>query len=147
MLNKLLFLLGLLLFLIGQFLLAQGHEFVQNQSPIDFVHWFLLIWALCLLPQVLSFPNGVFSFIGKPLSIIGIAGLIGMCVLDFIFWSLSSTELHVEFYSHISQEPSVWNPFMTIGPSSKVFNLGLLILAFNYFKEAIWELVCFFWLI
>jgi hypothetical protein len=32
------FLLGLLFFLIGQIILAQGNEFVYSQQPIDFAH-------------------------------------------------------------------------------------------------------------
>jgi hypothetical protein len=134
MTNKLLFLIGLTFFLIGQILLAQGNDFVYSQKPIDFAHWFLLIGAVFLIPQVLSFPKKIFSRIGIPLTMIGIICLIGMCVLDFIFWSFPNEEMRNEFASHITQVPSIWNTFITIGPSSKVFNLGLLILSFNYLK-------------
>ncbi len=135
MISKIFFTIGLLFFLVGQIILAQGNEFVYSQKPIDFAHWFLLVGAVFLIPQVLSFPKKVFSYIGIPLSLIGITCIIGMCVLDFIWWSFPNEEARAEFTNHISQIPSIWQPFIAIGPSSKVFNLGLLILSLNYFKK------------
>ncbi len=58
--------------------------------------------------------------------------MIGMCVLDFIFWSYPNDQMRNDFASHVTQVPSIWKTFITIGPSSKVFNLGLLILSLNY---------------
>jgi hypothetical protein len=132
---KIFFLIGISLFLTGQIILAKGNDFVYNQEPIDFAHWFLLIGAVLLIPQTVSFPNKKFSYIGIPLTLIGIVCIIGMCVLDFIWWSFPNEEMRTEFTNHISQVPSIWKPFITIGPSSKVFNLGLLILSFNYFEK------------
>ena len=131
---KSLFITGLVFFLIGQLLLAQGQDFVYKQSPIDFAHWFLLVGAVFLIPQVISFPKKIFSYIGIPLTMIGITCIIGMCVLDFIWWSFPTEALREEFTNHISQIPSIWKPFITIGSSSKVFNLGLFILSLNYLK-------------
>jgi len=88
-----------------------------------------------LIPQTISFPKKIFSLIGTPLTLIGIVCIIGMCVLDFIWWSFPTEEMRRAFTNHISQVPSIWKPFVTIGPSSKVFNLGLLILSLNYFRE------------
>ena len=133
---RILFLAGLFLFLIGQMLLAQGQEFVYGQQPIDFAHWCLLVGAVLLIPQVLAFPRTIFSYIGIPLTMIGIVCIIGMCVLDFIWWSFPTEEMRTEFTRHISQVPSIWKPFITIGPSSKVFNLGLLVLSLNYLPKA-----------
>jgi hypothetical protein len=135
MTNKILFLIGLIFLLTGQIVLAQGNDFVYSLEPIDFAHWFLLVGVVCLIPQVLSFPKKPISFIGKPLTIIGIACIIGMCVLDFIFWSFPNEEMRNEFASHITKVPSIWKTFITIGPSSKVFNLGLLILSLNYLNK------------
>jgi hypothetical protein len=58
-----------------------------------------------------------------------------MCVLDFIWWSFPDEESRLAFTYHISQVPSIWKPFISIGSTSKVFNLGLLILSLNYFKK------------
>lgn len=132
---KILFILGLLFFLAGQLLLVQGNDFVYNLSPIDFAHWFLLVGVVLLIPQVISFPKKIFSFIGTPLTLIGIVATIGMCVLDFIFWSFPTDEMRIEFADHITKVPSIWETFMVIGPSSKVFNLGLFLLSLNYWKD------------
>ncbi|MEP2937552.1 MAG: hypothetical protein ABJM06_09465 [Gilvibacter sp.] len=135
MTNRILFLIGLIFFLIGQIILAQGNEFVYSQEPIDFAHWFLLVGAVLLIPQVISFPKKVFSYVGIPLTMVGITCIIGMCVLDFIWWSMPDEAARAEFTNHVSNVPSIWKPFITIGSSSKVFNLGLLILSFNFFKK------------
>ncbi|MBU2940794.1 hypothetical protein KO494_14695 [Lacinutrix sp. C3R15] len=129
------FIMGLVLFLIGQIIMSKGNDFVYAQEPIDFAHWFLLVGVVLLIPQVVSFPKKIFSLFGIPLTLIGITCIIGMCVLDFIWWSFPNEEMRNEFTNHISKVPSIWKPFMTIGPSSKVFNLGLLILSFNYFHN------------
>jgi len=133
--RKILFVVGILFILIGQLILAKGNEFVYHQKPIDFAHWFLLVGVTLLIPQTISFPKKIFSLIGTPLTLIGIVCIIGMCVLDFIWWSFPTEEMRRAFTNHISQVPSIWKPFVTIGPSSKVFNLGLLILSLNYFRE------------
>lgn len=133
---RILFLLGLTFFLLGQILLAQGPDFINAQKPIDFAHWSLLVGAALLIPQVVSFPKKVFSYIGIPLTMVGIVCIIGMCVLDFIWWSYPTEELRMEFTRHISQIPSIWKPFIAIGPSSKVFNLGLLVLSLNAWLKA-----------
>ena len=135
MFYRILFLIGLAFFLIGQIILAQGNEVVYNLRPIDFAHWSLLIGAVLLIPQVVSFPKKLFSYIGAPLSLTGIVCIIGMCVLDFIWWSFPDETARSEFSKHITQVPSIWKPFVSIGPSSKVFNLGLLILSLNYFNK------------
>lgn len=132
---RMLFLLGLVFLLTGQLLLAQGRSFVASQAPIDFAHWFLLLGVTLLVPKTVTFPPNIFSYIGMPLALIGIVATIGMCVLDFIWWSFPTKEMHETFTNHITQIPSIWKPFITIGPSSKVFNMGLLFLSFNYFKK------------
>ena len=131
------FLIGLALMLLGQVLLSLGNEFVYSQRPIDFAHWFILIGAVFLIPKVVSFPRTVFSAIGIPLTLAGIVCVIGMCVLDFIWWSFPDERAREEFTKHISDIPSIWIVFVTVGPSSKVFNLGLFILSLNYIKARI----------
>ena len=137
MIYKICFVIGLVFLLIGQILLARGNEFVYSQNPIDFAHWFLLVGVVFMIPQVVSFPKKIFSFVGIPLTLIGIVCTIGMCVLDFIFWSFPNQEMRTEFANHITQIPSIWNTFVIVGPSSKVFNVGLLILSLNYLHKEI----------
>lgn len=130
---KTLFILGIFFEVIGQILLAQGNEFVYALQPIDFTHWSLLLGVVLMIPQIVNFPNKFFSYIGVPIAIIGIVCIIGMCVLDFIWWSYPNQEMRNEFAAHISKFPSIWTPFITTGPS--FLNAGLLFLSFNYFKN------------
>lgn len=132
---KILFLTGLVFFLTGQIILAQGNDFVYSQRPIDFAHWFLLIGVVFMIPQTVSFPKKIVSYVGIPLVLTGIACIIGMCVLDFIWWSFPNEEARIEFTRHVSKVPSIWTPFITTGSSSKVFNLGLFLLSLNYLKQ------------
>lgn len=134
--TKILFLIGICFFIVGQLILSKGNEYVYNLKPIDFAHWSLLLGAVLLIPETLNFPKKPFSYLGIPLTLIGIVCIIGMCVLDFIWWSFPNEDMRIEFTNHISQVPSIWKPFITIGPSSKVFNLGLLLLSLNYFNKA-----------
>ena len=131
---KTLFIIGLLFEAIGQLLLAQGNEFVYALKPIDFAHWSLLLGVVFMIPQVVSFPNKFFSYAGAPIAIIGIVCMIGMCVLDFIWWSFPNQEMRIEFSNHISKFPSIWKPFITTGTS--FLNVGLFILSFLYFKQS-----------
>jgi hypothetical protein len=85
------------------------------------------------MPQVVSFPKKMFNYFGVPTAIIGIVCIIGMCVLDFIFWSFLTQELRDEFAGHISKFPAIWKPFISIGPNFT--NVGLLLLSLNYFKK------------
>jgi len=129
---KIIFLIGLLFEVLGQVLLAQGNDFVYQLRPIDFAHWSLLVGVVCLMPQVVSFPNKIFSYIGIPIAIIGIVCIIGMCVLDFVWWSQPNQEVRNEFAAHLHQFPVIWKPFISHGPN--FLNVGLLILSFNYWK-------------
>jgi hypothetical protein len=126
-------LIGLVFEIIGQILLSKGNDFVYSLKPVDFAHWSLLLGVVLLIPQVVSFPNKIFSYIGTPLALGGIVCIIGMCVLDFIWWSQPTQEIRNEFAGHLSKFPSIWKPFITSGP--KYLNIGLFFLSLNYFKQ------------
>ena len=104
---KILFVIGLLFESIGQILLSKGNDFVYALKPIDFAHWSLLAGAAFLIPQIGQFPKKIFSYIGVPVTIIGIVCIIGMCVLDFIWWSQPTQEIRSEFAGQISKVPSI----------------------------------------
>ncbi len=134
--QKVLFISGLTFLLISQLLLTQGNDFVYNQRPIDFAHWLLMLGVVLMIPRTIAFPKTLSGAVGITLTFTGIVCTIGMCVLDFVWWSFPNNQMRNEFTNHISQIPSIWKPFITIGSSSKVFNLGLLILSLTYFKNA-----------
>lgn len=130
---KILFLTGLAFEIAGQVLLARGNEFVYQQRPIDFAHWLLLLGVVFLFPQVISFPNKLWTYLGAPVAVAGIVCVIGMCVLDFIWWSLPDQEARNELADHLSTIPSIWKPFITTGTGFLYW--GLLILGLNYVKQ------------
>lgn len=132
---KIIFLFGLLCEVVGQILLAQGNDFVYQQRPIDFAHGFLLLGVVCLIPQVVSFPQKTWSYVGIPLALTGIVCIIGMCVLDFIWWSFPDQAARIEFSNHISKVPSIWLPFIKIGPSPWFLNFGLFLLSLHYVNQ------------
>tara|TARA_R110001583_G_scaffold17011_3_gene69311 strand:+ start:2746 stop:2913 length:168 start_codon:yes stop_codon:yes gene_type:complete len=41
--------IGLAFLIINQIMLLGGNEFIQNQQPIDYAHWLLLVGALLCL--------------------------------------------------------------------------------------------------
>jgi hypothetical protein len=130
---RILFLIGIAFEILGQVLLAQGNDFVYSLRPIDFAHWSLLLGVVFLIPQVVSFPKKILSYLGAPIAIIGIVSIIGMCVLDFVWWSQPNQEVRNEFAGHLSEFPSIWKPFITVGPG--FLNLGLFLLSLNYLKQ------------
>lgn len=127
-----LFVAGLLFEFIGQLLLSRGNEFVYALRPIDFAHWSLFLGVSLLIPQLIQFPKSIFTYIGIPIITIGIVSILGMCVLDFIWWSQPTQDIRNQLGSHLYKFPSIWKPFISTGPN--FINVGLLILALNYFK-------------
>ncbi len=126
---------GLLFFILGQQLLNFGRDFVAAQAPIDYAHWCLLVGALLFLPFAARLPKRNIHLITIPVFIAGIAAIIGMFVLDFIFWSLPAGDLADGFYSHVRAEPSIWQVFIAIGPNW-VFGTGLALPSLSYFHRS-----------
>lgn len=127
------FLLGLLLYTLGQFLIfVVFHQALHTQSPIDFAHWALFIGVLFLIPQIGCFLKTKVGWLGVPVLTLGIGLIIGMCVIDFIFWSMGTGKQVGQFASHVSNVQSIWFPFMTI--SGKIFTFGLIACGLTYFN-------------
>ena len=131
------FLLGLVLYTVGQFLIFIFYndiETLHSQEPIDFAHWFMLIGVLLLIPQIGNFPKSRLNYISSSTLILGIGLIIGMCVLDFVFWSLKEPELKRQVSEHLINTPEIWKPFMKF--NGLLFNLGLLTSSFSYYKNS-----------
>ena len=136
-LNEFYFLLGLVLYTVGQFLIFIFYndiEALHSQEPIDFAHWFMLIGVLLLIPQIGNFPKSRWNYISSPTLILGIGLIIGMCVLDFVFWSLKEPELKRQVTEHLINTPEIWKPFMKF--NGLLFNLGLLTSSFCYYQNS-----------
>ena len=76
----------------------------------------------------------ILMLIATLVEIIGVGLIIGMCVLDFVFWSIKSSEFKSEVATHLINTPAIWTPFMEVG--GKVFTFGLLMSSCNYFKQS-----------
>ena len=106
--NEILFLLGLLTYTVGQYLIFiyfNDLEKLHNQEPIDFSHWLMIIGVLLLIPQIGNFPKSRWNYISFPSLIFGIGLIIGMCVIDFVFWSLKDPVLKSQVTKHLINTP------------------------------------------
>ena len=135
--NEILFLLGLFTYTVGQYLIFiyfNDLEKLHNQEPIDFSHWLMIFGVLLLIPQIGNFPKSRWNYISSPTLILGIGLIIGMCLLDFVFWSLKEPELKRQVSEHLINTPEIWKPFMKF--NGLLFNLGLLTSSFIYYKNS-----------
>lgn len=133
--SQILFLIGLSIFTAGQILIKLGQPFVESQQPIDFAHWLLYIGVLFLLPFAVRLPFKNIHVLTIPALVLGISFVIGMCVLDFIFWSLPNNELERQLAEHLINTHSIWGPFVTIG-SSYIFVVGLVLPSLSYWSTS-----------
>jgi hypothetical protein len=126
--------LGLLFFVTSYLLFS--NLFPSPQKPIDLAHWFNLIGAFLLLSFNDEFPKNRLNFVASFITTLGVIAHIGLCTIDFIMWSFGTDDLAKEALSiHISNAPSIFYPFIVIGPS--LLFIGLSIHAFNFIRTNI----------
>lgn len=133
--DRVLFVAGLAIYTLGQTLINLGREFVERQSPVDYAHWLLLIGVLFLIPFIGRLPRRNLHLVTLPLLLAGIAAVIGMCVIDFIFWSLPAGDLENQLASALIATPSIWPVFIEIGPNH-VFSLGLMLPGLSWYRAS-----------
>ncbi|RKN75100.1 hypothetical protein D7Z94_25190 [Ulvibacterium marinum] len=111
-----------------------GDEFIQTQRPIDFAHWLLLIGSISLVSFNYIFPKSILNSIASVLTVMGIIAHVAMSSIDFVFWSFRNDyDGLVKLIRQLENEPSIWLPFMVIGPS--LLFIGLAIHAFTFIKK------------
>ncbi|SHL80618.1 hypothetical protein [Flavobacterium chilense] len=129
--TKHLCLLGLLFFLISYLFFAK--VLPNFQKPIDFAHWFNLIGACLLLSFNDAFPKNTLSFVASIATALGVIAHIGLCTIDFVMSSFGTDEIAKEALSiQIGKTPSVFYPFIVIGPS--LLFIGLTLHALRFIK-------------
>jgi len=135
--------IGLVFLNINQIMLLGGNEFIQNQQPIDYAHWLLLIGALLCLSINYIFSGTIFSDTASTLTSLGVVALIGQATIDFLWWSYGTDfEGMDKLTRQIMERPSIRMPFMTIGPA--LFYVGLVTHAGKFIKtETIWSVLTF----
>lgn len=131
--------IGLAFLIINQIMLLVGNEFIQNQQPIDYAHWLLLIGALLCLSLNYIFSDNIFSELATILTSLGIVALIGQATIDFLWWSYGTDFEGMEKLTRqIMERTSIRIPFMTIGPA--LFYLGLTAHAGKFIKtHTLWS--------
>jgi NhaP-type Na+/H+ or K+/H+ antiporter len=68
------------------------------------------------------------------LTILGVIAHIGMCTIDFVFWSFEDDhESRNNLFEHLSKVTSIWHPFMIIGPS--LLFVGLATHAWSFIRS------------
>jgi len=71
---------------------------------------------------------------------LGIAGVAGMCLIDFLLWAThDNQEVKENLFHYIFNTPSIHIPFLVIGPS--LFNGGICIATYGLFKKYKWQVV------
>ena len=131
---------GLVLLFISQLLLSFGYDFLMSQKPIDFAHWAMLLASLLLFGLWFVVPDNRTKTIGLLLMTIGIAGMIGMCCIDFFLWaSNDNQELKGEIFNLISTNKSIKFPFLIIGPT--LFYMGIGISTYGLFPKYKWQVL------
>jgi hypothetical protein len=122
---------GLFFFVVSYVFFSQGS--LNNQKPIDFAHWFNLIGAILLFSFNFVFPKNKLNSIASFITSLGVIAHIGLCTIDFIFWSFGNDEIRSEALRiHLSNTPSILYPFIIIGPS--LLFVGLALHASNFIK-------------
>ncbi|MEM7767353.1 MAG: hypothetical protein AAF253_07675 [Pseudomonadota bacterium] len=122
--------LGLVVYLAGQVMIAMGRGFVDRLQPVDYAHWCLLAGALLLVPFGMRLPPRPLSPLASGVLLVGVGGIVGMCVIDFLIWSLDAGEARRVFIDHAMATPVIWWPFIVIGPW--LFGIGIALVSLVY---------------
>lgn len=129
--TKHLCMLGLLFFLTSYLLFSK--VFPDFQAPVDFAHWFNLIGACLLLSFNNVFPKNRLNSVASVITALGVVAHIGLCTIDFIMWSYGDNEAaKLALSEHLSNTPSIFFPFVIVGPS--FLFIGLAVHAVNFIK-------------
>lgn len=123
---KTLFTIGLILQIIGQISFSLHPEIINLMQPLDFIHWSILIGIVLIIPYTLNFSQGIYYKVGATISLLGIVCFIGMCGIDFVLWSFKDDiAMRSLIIKKLIQEPAIWPPFMTVGPSFLFIGLSI----------------------
>lgn len=126
--------LGLVFLVISQLLFFQGHDFLLAQQPLDFAHWLMLIGAVFCTAFCFVFPKNWIGKIANVMTIIGVVAVIGMCAIDFVFWSYGDNHAgRDQLIGQLINTPVIWIPFMVLGPG--LFFGGITTHSWNFIKS------------
>ena len=115
---KILCIISLALLTLSHILLSLGFDFLQNQRPVDYTHWIMLIGACLSLSFSFVFPKSIINIIATVITILGVIAHIGMCTIDFMLWSYGDDyDGRNALIGQIMNTSSISIPFLTVGPA------------------------------
>lgn len=133
--DAIIFLCGLIAYLAGQVVINLMGAVSRAQTPVDYAHWLMLIGAVLMLPFALRRPMTGLHLLIAPVLVLGVVSVIGMCVLDIMFWSLPDVPYKNDLAMRLMDSPMLWGPFMQWGPN-EVFTLGVALPALIYWRRS-----------
>ncbi|TCK69403.1 hypothetical protein DFQ05_0924 [Winogradskyella wandonensis] len=132
--------IGLFLLITSQLLMSFGYDFIMAQKPIDFAHWTLLLAALAHFSLWFALPSNGSKPHGLGIMSLGIAGIIGMCTIDFVLWSLNDNPtIKDSLLGVVMNDPTIKFPFLIVGPT--LFYMGICISTYGLFKKYKWQVI------
>ena len=131
------FIAGLVVFLAGQIGINAFGAMTKDEIAVDVIHWLMLIGVVLMIPFAANLPRKGLAMILSPLLLLGIVGVIGMCVIDFVLWSLPEPQFRGDVARALIDTGAVWQPFMRWGPG-EVFVTGLALPSLLYVRESRW---------
>ncbi|RBP48812.1 hypothetical protein [Arenicella xantha] len=133
--DQLIFIAGLCIFSIGQFWIYYFGSTTKEFSTIDVSHWVMLLGVVLYLPYVMGLPRKGIALIASILMTIGIICMIGMCVIDLIFWAIPDDGMRKAVARELSSTPMIWQPFMLWG-NEEVLMTGFILASMRYIKQS-----------
>lgn len=130
--DKILLLLGIFSYWIGQTWIVNTGSMTKDEIAIDAIHWFMLVGAALMIPYAARLPRKGIALVSSPLWLIGIVLTIGMCVLDFVFWSLPAPTFSGAVATELIASDPLWVPF--INYPGKPFTIGLALTGLLFWK-------------
>jgi hypothetical protein len=119
--DRALFLTGLVMFAVAMSGFFAFGPTSKADSAIDAFHWVMLIGAVLQLPFAINNREGWHIRAVAIVMTIGLVCTIGMCIVDFVLWSMPSDGLRDKVAAELISTPSIWPVFMEYGPEEVLY--------------------------
>ena len=128
--DRILLLLGIFSYWCGQTWIVNTGSMTKDEIAIDAIHWLMLVGAALMIPYAARLPRTGIAMLAAPLWIVGIVLIVGMCVIDFVFWSLPDPEFSRAVADKLIASDPLWMPFITY--AGMPFTIGLTLAGLAY---------------
>ncbi|MEZ5823351.1 MAG: hypothetical protein R3C97_00955 [Geminicoccaceae bacterium] len=131
--DRALFVAGLVLFLGALVLVFTFGAGNRTETRIDHSHWSMLAGSVFMLPFAVKLRRNLWAVAGSIMLTAGIVGVIGMCVIDLVFWGIADDALRDAVAAELVAIPSIWWPFMLYGPEEVLYS-GMVLASACYWR-------------